>query len=94
MDSKKLQDSTIQYKVNDYIIPRETTVNGQRLLIRNDLNDEKVAGQLFAFMYRVMYGYRMTACVVADYEYSEDDVDEAESEEGFGEEDTPALKDP
>ena len=93
MDSQKLQDSTIQYKVNDYIIPRETTVNGQRLLIRNDLNDEKAAGQLFAFMYRVMYGSRMTACAVADYEYS-DDVDESESEEGFGEEDTLALKDP
>ena len=51
------QESSI--KIKNYIIPQVTTVKGQTLLLRNDLDDEKVAGQLFAFMYRVMYGSSM-----------------------------------
>ena len=59
-----LQDSTI-----DYIIPRETKVNGEEqiLLIRDDLTNEVEAGKLFAFMYRICYGSRMVASVLQNY---------------------------
>lgn len=67
VDSTKLQNSKIQYRVKDYIIPRETMVYGQKLLIRNDIDDRRLAGQLFAFMYRVLYGSKMVASVVSDY---------------------------
>mmetsp|Transcript_16683 Transcript_16683/g.31433 ORF Transcript_16683/g.31433 Transcript_16683/m.31433 type:complete len:125 (-) Transcript_16683:3781-4155(-) len=32
------------------------TVSGQPLLLRADINDEYIAGKLFSFMYRVLYG--------------------------------------
>jgi hypothetical protein len=36
-------------------------------LVRDDIEDEKIAGQFFAFIYRVLYGSRMVASVVAHY---------------------------
>lgn len=50
--------------VKDFMIPLETTVNGQKLLIRNDINDEEIAAKLFAFMYRILYGSSMVANVL------------------------------
>jgi hypothetical protein len=67
VDSKRLQESSIKYKTKDYIIPRESKVNGQTLLLRVGIEDEKRAGQFFAFMYRIMYGSQMVASVLADY---------------------------
>eukprot|EP00804_Cyclotella_cryptica_P002019 CCRYP_007412-RA/>CCRYP_007412-RA protein AED:0.18 eAED:0.18 QI:155/1/1/1/0.6/0.66/6/1480/859 len=66
VDCKELQESSITYKNKDYIIPRETKVNGQILLVRDDIEDEKIAGQFFAFMYRILYGSSMACSVVAD----------------------------
>jgi hypothetical protein len=66
VDPNELQ-ATAKCKIEDYIIPQPTTVSGQMLLLRNDVDDEKVAGQLFAFMYRIMYGSRMLANALADY---------------------------
>jgi hypothetical protein len=67
VDCKELQESSVSYKNEDYIIPRETKVNGQILLVRDDIEDEMIAGQFFAFIYRVLYGSRMVASVVAHY---------------------------
>jgi len=37
-------------------LPKVATVSGQPLLLRADVDDEGIAGKLFSFMYRVLYG--------------------------------------
>ena len=59
------------YKHNGYVIPREATVKGQTLFLRVGLEDETIAGQLFVFMYRIMYGAKAVLDVLAEYNRSE-----------------------
>ena len=39
----------------DPIVPKSATITGQTVLIRNDLTED-VAGRLYAFMFRLLYG--------------------------------------
>lgn len=48
--------SIIERTPNGNIIPNPATVIGQPLLIRIGIIDEEVAGKLFAFCYRLLYG--------------------------------------
>jgi len=55
------------YKRNGYVIPRETTVKGNLLLLRDQVEDETTAGKFFAFLYRILYGSKAVSDVLADY---------------------------
>jgi len=48
--------SEIERTRNGHILPKVATVNGQPLLLRIGIDDEDVAGKLFSFMYRILYG--------------------------------------
>ena len=64
--SKSSQEAHLSYTRNGHIVPREATVRGQLLLLRVGIDDEKVAGQFFAFMYRIMYGAKAVLDVLAE----------------------------
>ena len=36
--------------------PKPATIGGKKVLLRTDITEEIVAGQLFAFMYRILFG--------------------------------------
>ena len=63
----------------DCMFPKETTVNGQTLLIRNDINDEEIAGKLFAFMYRILYGSSQVANVLKSLQPDHEAVPEIDA---------------
>ena len=43
-------------KPNSFFLPKCATIGGTKLLVRADIQCEDVAGKLYAFMYRIMYG--------------------------------------
>ncbi len=48
------------------ILPKVAKVNGQPLLLRIGIDDEAVAGKLFSFCYRIMYGAVAASDIVAE----------------------------
>ena len=48
--------SIIEQSPNENIVPTAATVNGQPLFLRIGITDEEIAGKLFAFSYRLLYG--------------------------------------
>ena len=57
--------SAIERTPNGHIVPKAATVNGQPLLLRIGIDDEEVAGKLFSFCYRIMYGAVAASDIVA-----------------------------
>ena len=49
-----------------HIVPKVATVSGRPLLLRIGIDDEEVAGKLFSFCYRVMYGAVAASDIVAE----------------------------
>ena len=58
--------SAIERTPNGHIVPKVATVNGQPLLLRIGIDDEEVAGKLFSFCYRIMYGAVAASDIVAE----------------------------
>jgi len=58
--------SDIERTREGHILPKVATVNGQPLLVRIEIDDEDVAGKLFSFMYRILYGSNAVAGIVAE----------------------------
>ena len=58
--------SKVERTSTGYIVPRIATVNGQPLLLRIGIDDENVAGKLFSFCYRIMYGSDAVSDILAD----------------------------
>jgi hypothetical protein len=56
--------SIIERTPNGNIIPNAATVHGKPLLLRIGITDEEVAGKLFAFCYRLLYGSDAASDVV------------------------------
>jgi hypothetical protein len=56
--------SIIERTPNGYIIPNAATVHGKPLLLRIGITDEEIAGKLFAFCYRLLYGSDAASDVV------------------------------
>lgn len=57
--------SKIERTSQGHILPKVATVNGQTLALRIGINDEDVAGKLFSFCYRVLYGSEAVAGILA-----------------------------
>ena len=58
--------SAIERTPKGHIVPKVATVNDRPLFLRIGIDDEEVAGRLFAFAYRVMYGAVAASDVVAE----------------------------
>ncbi len=58
--------SAIERTPKGHIVPKVATVNDRPLLLRVGIFDEEVAGKLFSFCYRVMYGAVAASDVVAE----------------------------
>jgi len=58
--------SQVERTENGYILPKAATVNGRPLLVRIGIDDEAIAGKLFSFMYRVLYGAEAVSDILAE----------------------------
>ncbi len=58
--------SEIERTPNGHILPKVAKVNGQPLLLRIGIDDEELAGKLFSFCYRIMYGTVAASDIVAE----------------------------
>jgi len=58
--------SQIERTRGGHILPKAATVNGRPLLVRIGIDDEAIAGKLFSFMYRVLYGADAVSDILAE----------------------------
>jgi hypothetical protein len=58
--------SEVERTPNGHILPKVARVNGHPLLLRTGIDDEEVAGKLFSFCYRIMYGTVAASDIVAE----------------------------
>ncbi len=75
----------------DYLMPPQaaTVNNGQLCLLRVGIKEEKTAGQLFAYMYRVLYGTKALSVALKD---SKQDLTSQGNSGGLKDEDLKPLK--